>query len=122
MHPKTYRKRLHAALLAMFRKLHRDIEAGNIPNCGICDYIYFTNDGKFRSDLLHEEFKKLYREWPGYSGVNGYPIKLEGEGHSNNVISQYLAATRDNAIWTGENGEQRRKLLTWTIEQLENAV
>jgi hypothetical protein len=92
------------------------------PSCGICIPILnrMTMNG-IRASVALEELSYLMRGWPEYSGINGYPVKAPSDwaGWQGEVPAAYAAywhyKTFD-AMWVGEYGESRKRLLTYLIE------
>ena len=93
-------------LLAALRKL-RD-EGPSRPDQGIC--------GNLRVRLPENYLRERWKNWPHYSGVEGFPVpssnrKTGPVGVYYHYISKWSRRTR--------YGRLRWALLDWLIEQLE---
>lgn len=100
----------HQILLA----LRNRVEAGtHDPGYGICSNIQPLVEAGQR--IVGADFKTaddyisdLMLKWPEHSGNSGYPV----EGYD-----AYVAASKNLTVWDGENGQKRRRLLNWLIEE-----
>ena len=107
-------------VLAACVELLRLADEGKVhtPSCGIChnigDQLYIdVDDDEVCANAL-EFFDtvvtyKIWTSWPKFSGCNAYPIPGGQDVYWNLPETGY---------WTGEQGQLRRELLQFTIEQL----
>ena len=108
-------------VLAAFVELLRLADEGKVhsPYCGIChnisDQLYIDSEADEEVYLNALEFfdaevtDKIWPRWPKFSGCTAYPIP--GDEYT------YLSL-RKGKHWAGEQGQLRRELLQFTIEQL----
>lgn len=112
-------------VLAAFVELLRLADEGKVhsPCCGICqnisDQLYigseadegvFVNALEFFDCVVADE---IWPRWPKFSGCTAYPIP--GDEYT------YLSL-RGGWHWKGKQGQLRRELLQFTIEQLSEEV
>lgn len=107
-------------VLAAFVELLRLADEGKVPSpyCGICHnigkqlYIDVGDDDDVYAKAC--EFcdtvvtYKIWPRWPKFSGCNAYPIPGD----------EYTYLSIRGGHWKGEQGQLRRELLQFTIEQL----
>jgi len=89
------------SLLDNLRKLRDD--GPQMLYFGICHNI---------QDEHVDDFIELASRWPKYSGCREYPVPHP-------TMSPVVAFSVWMNLWEGEYGENRRELLSWSIEELE---
>lgn len=107
-------------VLAAFVELLRLTDEGKVhdPGCGICSNIgdllwrgrpdddTFENAWEFFDCVVAAE---IWPRWPKFSGSTTYPIPGDSDAYW---------CLRYGDYWKGEQGQLRRELLQFTIEQL----
>ena len=107
-------------VLAAVVELLRLADEGKVhsPGCGICrniddqlnidsaddDEVYAKACEFFECEVTY----KIWPRWPKFSGCTAYPIPGD----------EYTYHSIRGSHWTGEQGQLRRELLQFTIEQL----
>ena len=111
-------------VLAACVELLRLADEGKVhaPYCGICHNIdYLLWNDRTTDDSYEEAWEffnahvteVVWRHWPKFSGATDYPIPGGRDVYWNRPETGY---------WKGEQGELRRELLEFTIEQLSEEV
>lgn len=82
------------------------------PIYGICNWLSYYND---------LTFQKIYKQWPNWSGVNGYPVPSTTSISPEHMFHQSL---KYNKLWdkTTEYGKLRYDLLDYCIEFCSNQL
>ena len=106
-------------VLAALVELLRKVDEGDIADLdyGICHNIEdilwrgrADNDTYAKACAFFDKMaEEIWPRWPKHSGSSSYPIPGDAEVFWNLFEVQY---------WTGEQGQLRRELLEFTIEQL----
>lgn len=120
-------KKLKQELLYILKHIDPNFETSVHPcrNIGICKYIEYSKS-PYISRLFQTILRKMFKEWPYYSGVESYPIDLS-LNHPYNDLSprdQYnkMAHMGENWIWHIEYNDLRRDLLKFLITRLESQL
>jgi hypothetical protein len=106
-------------VLAAFVELLRKVDEGDIADLdyGICNNIDNmlwrdrTNDDAYTKvwEFFDKVTEEIWPRWPKHSGSSSYPIPGSADVYW---------SLRGRSHWKGKQGQLRRELLQFTIEQL----
>jgi hypothetical protein len=74
------------------------------------------------SSAERQLFMMLYRQWPGYSGWDSYPIRSDISDPTVTPRDQYARNFRGKNFYHDNQGTQRRELLRFCIMKLEREI
>ena len=105
---------LHNLLLKVEEEAHKASYRKSIGICGLVTILagYAGLNGAQR-ELLQSELMRLYKQWPGYSGNERYPVP-----HGSGPREGFLY--RKNLWADDEYGNMRRSLLAYLIERTKS--
>ena len=102
---------LHKALLALQGVVEREEQTRDQRNQGICGC---AED--ILNDVFHHDpdapmlwLEDTMKEWPERKGSSEFPV--EGS------YGKWQSNCQNLAIWEGEDGERRKRLLAWLINR-----
>lgn len=112
---KELHKTLHTALLEVRRRVDAGTHSGYAGICHQLERYFLARDGRTTHPAIHE-LKELSTRWPKFSGDIEYPVPHPGYTHG------YEAYVLVLSKWDGEYGANRRELLDWLIDTLEEEL
>lgn len=120
----TNKEFLLEALLRVKSQLEADKQDPNTGLCwavncqlyemGLTDVTGHINDIKL-------PLKEIFKQWPEFSGDIVYPIAIDGAKDQATWL-QFDLASDEGAMWTGEYGAARIRLLDFCIVTLEKEL
>lgn len=115
---------LHA-LLKLQRQIQVDGGSGGYTICSFIDAQLSVSDRLDATDATLElsmELKKLWVNWPKYSGMLTFPVPSPDGTHPGSYfLRSSRSCSRDDHLrrWSGDYGESRKDLLNFLIAKLQ---
>ncbi len=105
--------RRHLDLLVVLNSIQIAMSRGDSDYPGICALVYQLSTSSFDRSVYRTQMRRLFEQWPEFSGDCRYPIKAPAGYYS--PQEAYNSLHR----WNGTYGEARQRLLDFMIKQLE---
>lgn len=107
-------KTKYANFLAMCQEL---LDLGPVDReLGICNSLAVRSNGEFYNCVCL--FERIVEQWPHFSGSLTYPVPGDGTDYTNPGD----CFNRVENLWEGTQGELRRELLHFIIQQCKREI
>lgn len=110
------------ALLNLQDKITRDGGSGGYAICSFVDNQLLFGTFPISSGDLSTELRRLWVDWPDYSGELTFPVPAPDGTHPGAYfLRSSRMSNRDDHLrrWSGEYGESRKALLNYLIARLQ---
>ncbi len=106
-------------ILAALLELRTQVQKGDYPVTGICNFVYHSDDYEITSYYL----SRAIRKWPKFSGDATYPVPCDGITPKTAYDLHLSDIRRCRWLWESEEyGTVRRELLDFLIEHFKGMV